>query len=59
MEARRRMVSAAVLVVIGAISISRFSAGVRNVAIVGLVGGGFALGVALGLFIMARAGNAS
>lgn len=59
MDTRRRLVSAAILVVIGGVTISRFTAGVRDVAVVGLVAGGFALGVALGLLVTMRSRNAA
>jgi len=52
-RARRMMGPGVMLIVLGAASISRFGGGVRNVAIVGLAGGGFALGVGLTFLITA------
>jgi hypothetical protein len=51
MDRQRRLITSATLLVIGAVDISRFTAGVRSVAIVGLVGGGLALGVGLSILL--------
>jgi hypothetical protein len=52
MDGARRMVSPGlVLIILGVITISRFTVGVRNVAIVGLSGGGFALGMGLAFLV--------
>jgi hypothetical protein len=53
MERHRQLTTGATLFVIGVIGILRFTAGVRSVAIVGLAGGGFALGVAFALLVPA------
>lgn len=52
MEGTRRMVSPGlVLIILGIITISRFTAGVTNVVAVGLAAGGFALGIGLAFLL--------
>jgi len=53
MERSRRLVPLAVLlIVVGSADLSRFASGVRSVAVVGLAGGGFALGMGVGFLVM-------
>jgi len=51
---RRLLPSALVLFVLGAVIIARFAPGVRSVAVVGLAGGGLAIGAGVSLLIQAR-----
>jgi hypothetical protein len=49
---RRRLVPQAVLLfIVGVAALSRFSPGVRGVAVTGLSGGGFAIGVGFALLM--------
>jgi uncharacterized membrane protein YccC len=52
MDGARRMISPGlVLIILGIITISRFTVGVRHVAVVGLTGGGFAIGMGIAFLI--------
>jgi hypothetical protein len=57
MERRRLLPLAALLFVIGAAALSRFSHGVRSVSAVGLSGGGCAIGVGIALLLLGPAGR--
>jgi hypothetical protein len=57
MERRRVMPLAALLFVIGAATLSRFSHDVRTVVAVGLSGGGFAIGVGFALLMLGARGR--
>ena len=48
---RRLIPGAVILLMLGTVTMSRFAAGVRSVAVVGLAGSGFALGVGLSFLI--------
>lgn len=56
-RSRRLLPSAAVLLVVGAIALSRFSQNVRAVDAVGLTGSGFAFGVGFALLLFGLAGR--
>jgi hypothetical protein len=49
--------SGVLLAILGMATISRFSPGVRNVAIVGLTGGGFAVGMGLTILLSSFLGR--
>ena len=53
---RRIVPMVGMLFIIGAMSLSKFSPGVRGVAIVGLSGAGFAIGVGFAFLIMSLRG---
>jgi len=57
MEQRRVFPLAALLFVIGAATLSRFSHDVRGVVAVGLSGGGFAIGVGFALLVLGARGK--
>jgi len=57
MEQRRVFPLAALLFVIGAATLSRFSHDIRSVAVVGLSGGGFAIGVGFALLVLGARGR--
>jgi hypothetical protein len=58
MERSRRLLPlAAILFIIGAAGLSRFSPGVRPVAAVGLSGSGFAIGVGFAFLVLSFTGR--
>jgi hypothetical protein len=52
-SARGPMAQAALIIIVGVGTLSRFAPGVRGVAVVGLTGSGAALAVGIGLLVFA------
>ena len=59
MKGSRRFIPGAVIcLIIGATTMSKFSAGVRTVAVVGLTGAGAAIAVGIALLVLTLKGGA-
>jgi len=56
-RSRRIVPMIGILFTLGAVSLSRFSHDVRSVAVVGLSGAGFALGVGFAFLVMSMTGR--